>query len=466
MKSKSYDRRIYPMTGLPPEVVAVTFAKTSRVPHQFSEIAKELSDEESSKFHEKWVIGYGHSSVAEHAVLSLALENVSILATKVIEDNRLASYTEQSTRYQYYDRDRYYRPSNLPEEVLKHYLEAADLLMGTYCELMASMESYMKSRYPREANIGEQIYTSQIRSKSCDVLRYLLPTATLTNLGWTVNARVLEYAITKLKTHRLTEMNSIGDELKLAAKKITPILLKYADKSGYMSELDCVMSDVVKNMKFQESENGPSVTLEHYDKEAEEKVIASLLYRYSHINYKDAFGKASEMTTEERSEILETVLGSLGKHDRPPRELEHISYTFDILMDYGAFRDIQRHRLCTQTGQLVTTAHGYDIPEEIADAGFRNEYLKCMEKSDSAFRKIERDFPLEAQYVVALAYKKRTLFTMNLREAHHIIKLRTSPAGHRSYRVIAHLIAEAIKKVHPVFSKYITDCYAGTGQED
>ncbi len=457
MKKKSYSRDIYAMTGLSPEVVAVTFAKTSRVPHSFREIAEELSDEESSKFHEKWVIGYGHSSVAEHAVLSLAMENISILATKVIEDNRLASYTEQSTRYQYYDRYRFYRPSNLPDEFNGIYLKTADKLMSTYCTLMTSMESFIKDRFPQENKVGDKLYASQIKSKSCDVLRYLLPTATLTNLGWTVNARVLEYAITKFKSHKLVEINKIGEELRVAAKKITPVLLKYVDKSEYIRGREESFMELSDTDEYKYGRNESSVELVHFDNEGENKVLASLLYRYSHMSYNEAYGKAEKMSREERLGIFEEALGTMGKYDRPLRELEHINYTFDVLMDYGAFRDLQRHRVCTQTNQLLTTKHGYDIPSEIEEAGYEKEYRECMEISAEGFRKLEKDFPFEAQYLVPLAYKKRTLYTMNLRELYHIVKLRTSKAGHRSYRMIAHQMCEEVKKVHPALAKYMTD---------
>src|SRR3989344_6058575 len=211
-------RRIYALTGLPPEVVAVAFAKCSRSPEPFDKIAKEINEDKSRKFHEKWVVGYGHSSVAEHAVLSLAIENISILATKVIEDNRLASYTEKSSRYQLFDKENYYKPEKIMgSKLAKLYEDTCDFILDVYSDIAPKLIEFFKRKFPYENDI-------EIKNKALDCARYLLPVSVLTNLGITINARNLENAITKLLTHPLKEMQNIGKELKEAAIKITPTL--------------------------------------------------------------------------------------------------------------------------------------------------------------------------------------------------------------------------------------------------
>ena len=159
------------------------------------------------------------------------------------------------------------------------------------------------------------------------------------------------------------------------------------------------------------------------------------------------------MSRKEREKIIDITLKKMTGIDRPPREFEHTYYTFDILVDYGAFRDIQRHRICTQTNQFATTVHGYATPEGIIEAGFKNEYDNLMEKADWAFKKISQRFPIASQYVVPLAFKKRVLITWNLRELFHFI--RSGAAGHSSYRKIAQEVYKEIKKVHPLLAKYI-----------
>ena len=221
---------------LSPEVIAVTFAKTSRVPESFRDIAAELSAEKSAEFHEKWVVGYGHASVAEHAVLHLALENVSRLAIEAIESNRLASYTEKSTRYQIFDRDAFFTPPAIaasPHASL--YADTIHLLFDTYFDSIEPVREVILRKYPRHDGEAEKRYEGRIRSKWIDNCRYLLPTATLANVGLTANARVLEHAITKLLSHPLEEARAIGAEMKQVAQGEVPTLVKYAERSDYLA---------------------------------------------------------------------------------------------------------------------------------------------------------------------------------------------------------------------------------------
>ncbi|MBW2974915.1 FAD-dependent thymidylate synthase [Candidatus Woesearchaeota archaeon] len=443
-------RRIYALTGLPPEVVAVAFAKCSRSPEQFDKIAAELNADKSRQFHEKWVVGYGHSSVAEHAVLSLAIENVSILATKVIEDNRLASFTEKSTRYQVFDRDHYYKPEKIISSQFKQaYEETADFIMDTYTRLFPKMSEFFRNKFPGASEI-------EIKNMACDVMRYFLPVSSLTNLGMTVNARNLEWGITKLLTHPLKEMNDIGEEIKESALKVTPTLLKYTKYNDYLGETVKDMENLAcQELKEIRAEGKEGVALVDYDKEAELKLVSSLLYRFSTLPYEDVKEKVSTMSEAEKEKILDTCLKRLQKFDRPLRELEHISYTFDVLMDYGGFRDVQRHRIATQTNQDFNVEHGYSMPPEIKEAGFEKEFEDCMEKAKSAFNRIAEEMPKEAQYIIPLAYRKRLLMTMNLRELFHFIRLRSGKMGHLAYRKIAWQMHDLIKEKHPLFAGYI-----------
>lgn len=462
-------RRIYVLKNLTPEVKAVCFAKCSRSPKPFDEIARELTEEKSSEFHEKWVVGYGHSSVAEHAVLSIAIEDVSILATKVIEDNRLASYTEKSTRYQVYDREKYYRdPAGrdwLNPELRELYIKTGDFLMDTYLAMEPIMREFIVKKYPRKEDELTIIYNSKIKAKICDNIRYLLPTATLTNLGMTMNARNLEYAIVKLLSHPLQEMRDIGQEIKQSALQETPTLIKYTEPNQYLIETEKSLQKLSREKLCDDlPENNKPVILVDYEKDAGDKIATALLYRYSQKSYEHILCSVKKMSKQERKKIIDEALKLIGRHDRPLRELEHIYYTFDILMDYGAFRDIQRHRIATQTNQLVTIENGYDVPAEIIEAGLGEKFKEVMEKSMMAFNKIRSEYFYEAQYIVPLAFKKRTLFTWNLRELHHFIKLRSGKMGHDSYRKIAQLVYSEVIKVHPFLGSYIRVDKGETGE--
>ena len=439
------ERRIYTLTGLPPEVVAVAFAKCSRSPEDFDKIAAELNTDKSRKFHEKWVVGYGHSSVAEHAVLSLAIENVSILATKVIEDNRLASFTEKSTRYQIFDKDRYYKPKKIMNSKFGGlYEKTADFILETYQKLVPKMIEFLKKKYPDAKEI-------EIKNKALDNLRYLLPVAVQTNLGMTINARNLEYGIVKLMSHPLDEMKEIGAEIKEAALKVTPTLIKYTKPNEYLMET----LKSIKGIDAGEIKNENGALLVEFEKDAEDKLVVSILYRFSKAPYRQIKDDVKSMSKDEKEKVIEEALKRLGKFDRPLREFENVVYTFDVLMDYGAFRDVQRHRMCTQTNQVFTADHGFDTPEEVVEAGMENEFKLCMNTAKEVYGAISKELPDEAAYIIPLAYKKRVLMTMNLRELFHFIKLRSGKMGHESYRKIAWDMYDEIAKVHPFIAKYI-----------
>lgn len=453
-------RQIYTLENLPPEVRAVCFAKCSRSPESFQEIANELTEKKSSEFHEKWVVGYGHSSVAEHAVLSIAIENISILATKVIEDNRLASYTEKSTRYQIFDRNRYYKPKKILDS--KHsdlYVESLNYLFDIYGKLSAPMIDFMKKKFPKSEKMSDKLYENVSKARACDEIRFILPTATLTNLGMTINARGLEHAIAKLLSHPLDEMKEIGQEIKEVSLKITPTLIKYADRNEYLIETPKALEEITSyELRITDYENPDPVEIVEYNPEAENILVTALMYRFSQLPYSEIKKRVKTMNREEKEKIVDEALKRRGKFDQPLRELEHIYYTFDILLDYGAFRDVQRHRMCTQTNQQLTPAHSYTFPEALREAGFEKEFKECMEKSRQTFEIIAKDFPQEAQYVLSLAYKKRTLITWNLRELHHFIPLRSGKAGHWSYRKIAQMCYDKLMEIHPLLAKYIKVC--------
>src|SRR5512134_1104153 len=233
------ERDIYLLSprSLSPETIAVAFAKTSRSPESFRDIAAELSDEKSAQFHEKWVVGYGHASVAEHAVLHIAFENVSRLAIESIEGNRLASYTEKSTRYQKWGPDDFFIPHELEGHPLHdEYVDTIRLLFKAYADSLDPVRSVVLERFPRKENEKDEAWDRRIRSKYVDVCRFLLPAASLANVGMTANARVLENMIRKMLSHELEEVRQIGERVKEVAKSETPTLVKYADAVPYLIE--------------------------------------------------------------------------------------------------------------------------------------------------------------------------------------------------------------------------------------
>jgi thymidylate synthase ThyX len=482
------DRAIFALRGLPEEVVAVLFAYYSRssgslrdnlfrllqsgdvaapppAPEE-DEDALRAAREKARQFHEKWVVGYGHASVAEHAVVHLAAEDVSILASKVIEDARLASFTEKSTRYVVFDEDRYYTPAVFAEGPFAAlYADTCRFLMRTYTSLMPRAIERVKARRPRGAAQSERAWETACKAGACDVLRYLLPTSTLTNIGITANARTLERLITKLLSTPLQECRDIGEAFKQEARRIVPTLIKYAEPSPYIIESSASLASLADESGLQavrcECSGSTAVRLVSAPEDAETLLAAALLYEHSGRSWDDVRAAVAAMSPDRRLAIVDEVLkteergGRRGRFDQPPRALEHLYYTFEITLDYGAFRDIQRHRMATQSRQRLTDAWGFATPPEIPEFGFEPEFDECMSRAADAFRVLERDHPWEAQYALPMAFRVRVLYTWNLRELHHFITLRSGRQGHASYRRIAQDVWKALHARHPAVAEYI-----------
>lgn len=470
-------RRVYLLSGreFPPEVIATAFAKTSRSSEPLDRIAQELSEGQSGRFHKKWVLEFGHSSIAEHAVLHIALEDISRLAAELLESCRLCSFTERSSRYQ--ELTDYYLPPRIarssPE--LKLYIEACERLFETYRSCLGRVRQLMEERYPRRPDEPERAYEARLRSRYSDICRFLLPTAALTTVGMTVNARSLAWLITKLLSHPLEEARELGQELKEAALKEAPTLLRYADENAYLARLNGEplleeagvgsfrnepgsVSGSESELELESESEPVPVQLVFCTPQAEERLTAALLYRYhpSGLSWEELFERAQKMSPKERERVLDSILGEMGEHDRPPRELEHIYYTFDVVLDQGAYRDLARHRMMTQTVAGPPTVElGYAIPKAIEEAGLREEYERAIAQASSAYRTIKQRFPHEAAYLVTNAHNRRVLMTLNLRELYHLVRLRARKEGHFSYRRIALKLYELVRKEHPRLVKHL-----------
>ena len=450
------EREIYLLSprALSPETIAVAFAKTSRSPESFRAIAAELSDEKSAQFHEKWVVGYGHASVAEHAVLHIAFENVSRLAIESIEGNRLASYTEKSTRYQKWGSDDFFVPSELDGHPLRdEYVETIRLLFRNYAESLEPVRRLVLEHFPRRENEKDEAWDRRIRSKYVDVCRFMLPAASLANVGMTANARILENMIRKMLSHELKEVREIGEKVKEVAKAETPTLVKYADTVPYLRETINEFNQRPLSMVHPPSNEW--CTLIDHDKDGENKVLAAALYRFGEMAYADALTYVKELGTAERDALAESLLGRLGKYDVPLRELEYCTYVFDLVMDQGAYAEFKRHRMMTQTPQRLSTRLGYATPRLITEAGFESQYEAAMQAAERMFEKLYAISPSLAQYVVPNGFNRRVLAEFNLREAYAFCQLRSAANAHFSIRRVAQRMHEELCHVHPLLTKYM-----------
>ncbi|MEM2919917.1 MAG: FAD-dependent thymidylate synthase [Candidatus Nitrosocaldus sp.] len=455
------------------------------------------------EFYERVLVEYGDDSVAELGLVQVGIEGISQIAIQSIEDRRIGlSYLEKSTRYVRFDqkgRDgmyAYYRGEDVMG--LKHYdsyMEACELAFNTYSKSIEPMIKYLKEVEPihsmrfLDSSMGvevafnelrssddvkraEKAYETSIRAKALDILRALLPASTLTNVGIAGNARAFEHLLNILLASRLKEEQSIAtmlyDELR---EYIGPFIKRVGSKHGesFREYLNSTRDGIarVTEKYLEKSDNGSRRNAYSYDDEvtlvdyedndaAEVKVVASILYEHTGVSYTNLLELATRMRREERISIIdEYVRHRANRRHRPLRAFEIPYYTFDLCTNFGIFRDLHRHRILTMQRQMLTVKHGYYKPMEVIDAGLEKEFDECMYKSKEVYELIayKECKPLEAQYVVNLAYRYRYLIKMNLREAYHMVELRTSPQGHPAYRRLAQEMYRAIARVHPNLAK-------------
>ncbi|MEK6665262.1 MAG: FAD-dependent thymidylate synthase, partial [candidate division NC10 bacterium] len=395
---------------------------------------------------------YGDDSVAQLGGVHLACERASNILTKALEWGRLAAYLEQSTRYvPYTDRTggrwRYHVPAELDGSRLKaRYVEILDRAFEIYAGLIDPIREHYSRKYPKSPEESDNVYRMTIRAKALDTLRGLLPAATQSNVGIYGTGQAYEALLLRMRTDPLSEVRAYADLMLTELRKVIPAFLKRVDRpdrggvwSQYLADRRQAMEAVAgKLLSGVTPEVRPEVTLTDFDPEGEVKVVAAALYASSTLPDDQLLAMARRMTIEERATVLKTYVGErANRRHKPGRAFERTSYRFDILGDYGAFRDLQRHRLLTLEWQPLSSRHGYVMPEAIEEAGALDQWRRVMDDSAELYEALTADgLGLIAPYAVAMAYRVRFFMQMNAREAMHVIELRTTPQGHPAYRRI------------------------------
>jgi thymidylate synthase ThyX len=404
---------------------------------------------------------YGDDSVTQLGGVHLACEGASNLLTKVLEWGRLAAYLEQSTRYVPYDdlvdgRYRYHVPRELEGDLRARYVTAMDAMFDTYRELLPILRQHFSERFPRDAQTSDVAYRMSIRAKALDTLRGLLPAATTSNVGIYGTGQAYENLLLRMRAHPLLEVREYAAMILEELRKVIPAFLRRVDLpdrggawSSYLEETRRSTSRVAAQLLGDEPAAArDEVMLTDFDPDGEVKVVAAALYAVSDVPDDRLLEIAQKMTEAERRSVLEAYVGRrTNRRHRPGRAFERTSYRFDVLADYGAFRDLQRHRLLTLEWQRLSPRHGSVMPEAIAEAHVEERWHRSLEASAALHDAIAAEGLAEvAPYAVAMAYRVRFYMEMNAREAMHLIELRSAPQGHPAYRRISQtmhrLIAE------------------------
>jgi thymidylate synthase ThyX len=477
------DRSIFALTNLPETVKGALFARYSRSAKSIrrlflDEFAQELTAggaaqetnpagnvgaERAEKLYSRVLNEYGDDSVAQLGGAHIACEGVSNVLTKVLEWGRLMAYLEQSTRYVPYTarpngRWKYHVPSELVNSPVRgEYVKTLDTAFETYARWIPAMEAHFRAKYPQTAEDSDAVYKSVIRAKALDTLRGLLPAATTSNVGLFGTGQAFEALLLRMFAHPLEEVRACAQEILIELRKVMPAFLARVDQPNRGGRWTEYLSDTRRRFELaaepfvadQEILQQPEVVLTDFDPDGETKVVAAALYSVSQLPDAQLLDIARQLTADERVSLLREYCGSrANRRHKPGRAFERTSYRFDVLADYGAFRDLQRHRLLTLEWQPLSTRHGFVEPEAIEEAGALGDWRTVMEQSAALYDRLVRDGLTDvAPYGVVMAYRVRFYMDMNAREAMHVIELRTAPQGHPSYRRICQAMHTAISDV-------------------
>jgi thymidylate synthase ThyX len=503
---------VFAVHGADPEVLAYAMAKYSRSSLSMRQSLREISSQRAEQFLNTFYFQYGHRSIADLAHVAFAIERLSLLAAIVLVDEQRWDGQERSTRYQNFLKSGWYLPDfGEAAEARQLYTQTVEDLFAAYANTSAAVFEALKSRVACPAEMKQEAYERTLKARAFDVARYLLPLATNTSLGQIVNARTLETQVSRLLSHSAAEIRDLGDKLKQAATgpawnlnaeanadlqaqiaslspdlapglaqvseplltrqvHASPTLVKYAHSNPYeqqsRADLAQAAAELLANIPIAAA---PVVDLVERTETLEVELAATLIYSASHHSYRQIRDLVASLPESRIAEIIELGLRHRGRHDELLRAFHAgAQLRFDILMDIGGFRDMHRHRRCTQIIQEFTHLHGYDTPESgdaagLAEAGILVEYQASIEAAHAASRKIAAgNAPEAAQsalYLLPLATRIRAMFKMDFAEAVYISELRSGPAGHFSYRNVAWEMYLAVQRQHPSLAKYfrVTD---------
>ncbi|MGI8750302.1 MAG: FAD-dependent thymidylate synthase [Thermoleophilaceae bacterium] len=482
------DRPVFGLVNLPETVKGALFARYSRYQGTLRRLyldefaadsagpAETFDGEEGErarKLYERIFLGYGDDSVAQLGGAHIACEYVSNVMTKVLQRGRLASYLEQSTRYIPYDAPmegaggyRYWRHESLGPE----YARAMDGLFETYSRTLPRVEAWAGGRFPRGDGESEAAHARSIRAKALDLLRGLLPAASLSHVGIFASGQAYEQMILRLLASPLPEARGYGQMILDELKAIMPSFVARVDRPdrggewvSYLEQRAAAADRWAGRLGLDSSRGGeddgggPSVRLLDVQG-SEDDLLAGLLFEAAGASETEARSAVRSLPPDERAQMLGELMGDRrNRRHRPGRGLESLRYRFEVVSDYGAFRDLQRHRMLTVQWQTLTPDLGAGVPGELDESGVGDDYRRGLEASRAEHaRLVEAGLPALAPYALCLGYRIRYVLDMNAREAMHLVELRSGREGHPSYRAVAHELHAQIAEVHPAVGAAMT----------
>jgi thymidylate synthase ThyX len=488
------DQPVFALVNLPEVVKGALFARYSRSPKSLrrlfldefvgdldvsgdASVDATVGLERAEKLYERVFVEYGDDSVAQLGGVHLACEQASNVLSKVLEWGRLMAYLEQSTRYIAYNQRlengqyRYYRPPEILESAHgARFVGEMDRVFDTYGALLPMMQAWVAERFPQQARDSDFVYRQATRAKSLDALRGLLPAASLSNIGIYGTGQAYEQLLLRMRAHPLPEARCYADMMLGELRKVIPSFLQRVDRaerggewSAYLASTRAATAQLVERLWPDLAAGGadlgapavggggraevPEVLLLDFDPAGEEKVLVAACFSQLGCSEREAARRVARLSHDDRVALLRAYVGDRrNRRHRPGRAFERTDYRFELVTDYGAFRDLQRHRMLTIEWQRLGISLGYDMPDLVEEAGLGEHYDEAIGRAEWLYRSLRPDFPEQASYAVALAHRIRYVMQLNAREAMHLVELRSGAQGHPAYRRVAlqmhHMIAE------------------------
>ncbi len=423
-----------------------------------------VNSRRARNFFARWLAAYGDDSIAQMAGAHLFLENVSQIATKTLEDFRIGfAPLEKSTRYVAFNTkiggnwQCFIDPDLAKSSYGAEYKRLVNLLFSCYSDSLEPLCKILRKKFVQDKDQSDRAYRETINAKAYDVLRAYLPAGTLTNVGFFGVGQAFEYVITKCLASPLWEIRELGHAAQKELMQVIPSMVdrpttprgKIYQKYVFKTEkaLEQMSEKYLGKVKAEEPKE---VELVEWDEDAENRIVASLLYKYSRLSHSQIKEEVRKLSSAQKSIIIKKAVSGRGvRQHRLVRAFENTYYKFDIIANFGAYRDLHRHRMLTQERQRLTTELGFDVPPDLVAAKLDKKYVEAATKINKFYRKIAKKFPNQAQYVVMMGNKIRWYQWENLRELAWESELRTGPQGHPDYRRVEHLKVEEVKKVHP-----------------
>ncbi|MHC4850443.1 MAG: FAD-dependent thymidylate synthase [Planctomycetota bacterium] len=416
----------------------------------------------AGKFLKTYAIDHGHNSLREGSIVHLAVENVSQLVTRFIQRERRCSFEESSTRYISFSAAGHWRDPDVMDAggpAAAAYEEILHTTFSLYREMSDHLLAWLREVRPLGKGEKEGPWLRTLKAEAFDSARYLLTPAIYTKWGMVADARTLSDILTELLSHPLAEFRLVGERMKAQAEIALPTLLAHARPNEFLAAQDEALPGMASRLGSTERVRGeaePGIDLISHDQDLDAKLLASLIYEQSPQPYSALLHKTRAMRAGERLALLERVLMARGKHDALPMAMEGAQpFDFEILVDFGAYRDIGRHRKGFQQQQLLTTAHGYLVPPLIKEAGLDAPYREVLDHAQGLQEVVAREHPRAAGYVTPFAFLQRVRIIFDPRQVAYFIELRSGPEGHFAYRQSALDLYREVQRVSPLFAEFI-----------